>query len=250
MCHNFCTIFPVCYIQWYFHLLPCQDVHSKLSSGSQLTLKLVPPFSIYTVPVEKGKIGFISSTESAPVEQRWGGELGHWSHDGKWSDLTCPFSENTNLLVARGKRGLAFEQIARPSVCARVDKTYIYWWRGGHKSFIERVHQSIIDTLTNFQLGGFGGPVILPRFSPQGWTERSQAAAQRADSKRRHGFRMDRGEGVEREGEMVRKCVLSGVRISAVLVIPVPRVRINSKKEWKKGAVHIGGCRGHPFKEN
>lgn len=61
---------------------------------------------------------------------------------------------------------LAFEQIARHLVCARVDKAYIYWWKQTHKSYIEGVHLSITDTLTDSQPGRFGGPVIFS-FSPR-----------------------------------------------------------------------------------
>lgn len=68
------------------------------------------------------------------------------------------------------RAGGVFEQIAVQMGCAWVDKTYIYWWREGYKSFIGGVHQSIIDTLTDSQLEGFGSQSfsLLPRGKSEG----------------------------------------------------------------------------------
>ncbi len=67
-----------------------------------------------------------------------------------------------------GEGGVVFEQIAVQTVCAWVDKNYIYLWREGYKSFIGGVHQSIIDSRYThwFSAGGIWGPVI--RIAPQG----------------------------------------------------------------------------------
>lgn len=151
--------------------------------------------------------------------------------------------------------GGIFEQIAVQTVCAWVDKTYIYWWRERYKSFIG-VHQSIIDTLTDSQLEGFGGQSfsLLPRGKSEG--HRLQP---RWNRKMPPGLGWSWEEKGERkrgkrkcERETVRKCVLSGVSISAVLVFLVPRKRINSRKReermWKNGnRVHTGGQEGHAF---
>lgn len=142
------------------------------------------------------------------------------------------------------RAGGVFEQIAVQTGCAWVDKTYIYWWREGYKSFIGGVHQSIIDTLTDSQLEGFGSQSfsLLPRGKSEG--HRLQP---RRDRKTPAGLgwswekwrEQERKRGKRKcEKETVRKCVLSGVSISAVLVFLVPRKRINSRKReertWKK----------------